>query len=385
MVSAIILCAGSSSRMGGVNKQLCEIDGAPVFVQSLLKFERCADIGEIILVVPSGSVERYREIAMRFGAAKLSAVVEGGTSRFLSVKNALGALSEKAEYIAIHDGARPLISAEDISNVVSAAREYGAAIAAAPFADTLKRDENGFVGGTIPRDNVYAAQTPQVFLKSRYLECVERLGAQAEQLTDDCQLFERCGYPVRITEISRANLKITRPDDLAAARAMFSAGKKAPLPIRVGHGYDVHRLCEGRRLVLCGVEIPSELGLLGHSDADVAVHALMDAILGALALGDIGKLFPDNDPAYAGADSVKLLEQVIERMERAGYCLGNLDITIIAEKPKLARYIAQMRERLAEIFGCDVGCVSVKATTEEGLGLGGAGIGAHANVLLTVK
>ena len=152
--------------------------------------------------------------------------------------------------------------------------------------------------------------------------------------------------------------------------------------IRVGNGYDVHRLVPDRRLVLCGTEIPSQLGLLGHSDADVAVHALMDAILGALAMGDIGKLFPDSDPAYKGADSMMLLMEVISRMTEKGYALGNLDITIVAERPKLASYIPEMRGNLAAVFNCNVDKISVKATTEEGLGLAGEGIGAYASVLL---
>ena len=152
--------------------------------------------------------------------------------------------------------------------------------------------------------------------------------------------------------------------------------------MRIGSGYDVHMLVEGRRLVLCGVEIPCEVGLLGHSDADVAVHALMDAVLGALALGDIGHLFPDSDSRYKGADSMRLLGEVIRLMRQRGYRLGNLDITIIAERPKLAPYIIGMRENLANAFGCDLDLVSVKATTEEGLGLAGAGIGANAVVLL---
>lgn len=152
--------------------------------------------------------------------------------------------------------------------------------------------------------------------------------------------------------------------------------------IRIGTGYDVHRLVPERRLVLCGVEIPCEYGLLGHSDADAAVHALMDAILGAMAYGDIGKLFPDNDPQYKGADSMELLSHVINLMNEAGYTLGNLDITIIAERPKLAAFIPAMRERLAEAFGCDISQISVKATTEEGLGLAGNGIAAQAAVLL---
>lgn len=152
--------------------------------------------------------------------------------------------------------------------------------------------------------------------------------------------------------------------------------------MKIGFGYDVHRLIEGRRLVLCGADIPCEMGLLGHSDADVAVHALMDAILGALALGDIGKLFPDSDPQYKDADSMKLLMRVIELMKENGFALGNLDITIVAEKPKLAPYIMQMRKNLADAFGCDISKISVKATTEEGLGLAGKGIGAYAVALL---
>lgn len=154
------------------------------------------------------------------------------------------------------------------------------------------------------------------------------------------------------------------------------------MTFRIGHGYDVHRLCEGRRLVLCGTEIPFEMGLLGHSDADAAVHALMDAILGALAMGDIGKLFPDSDPQYKDCDSMKLLDRVIELMREHGFSLGNLDITIVAERPKLSPYIGQMRENLTAAFGCGITVVSVKATTEEGLGLAGKGIAAHASVIL---
>ena len=154
------------------------------------------------------------------------------------------------------------------------------------------------------------------------------------------------------------------------------------MTFRIGHGYDVHRLCEGRRLILCGVGIPFDMGLLGHSDADAAVHALMDAVLGALAMGDIGKLFPDSDPQYKDCDSMKLLDKVMELMRKRGFSLGNLDITIVAERPRLSPYIGQMRENLAGAFGCDISRISVKATTEEGLGLAGKGIAAHASVII---
>ena len=154
------------------------------------------------------------------------------------------------------------------------------------------------------------------------------------------------------------------------------------MTFRIGHGYDVHRLCEGRRLILCGVGIPFDMGLLGHSDADAAVHALMDAVLGALAMRDIGKLYPDSDPQYKDCGSMKLLDKVIELMRKRGFSLGNLDITIVAERPRLSPYIGQMRENLAGAFGCDISRISVKATTEEGLGLAGKGIAAHASVII---
>ena len=185
--------------------------------------------------------------------------------------------------------------------------------------------------------------------------------------------------------MERSSGNITRLACVDEADRSVSSWLYNEVFMRIGFGYDVHRLVEDRRLVLCGVDVPCELGLLGHSDADVAVHALMDAVLGALAFGDIGHLFPDSDPKYKGADSMELLRAVIGKMNECGYVLGNLDITIIAERPKLAPYIAEMRGNLAAAFGCGISCVSVKATTEEGLGLAGNGIGANAVVLLEEK
>ncbi|MGN1421793.1 MAG: 2-C-methyl-D-erythritol 4-phosphate cytidylyltransferase [Oscillospiraceae bacterium] len=226
MVSVIILAAGASLRMDGVNKQLEKIGDTPVFVMSALKFERCEKVGEIIIAAPQNDTARYEKLARNFGVTKLAAVTEGGATRFLSVRNALERVSPKADFIAIHDGARPLILTEDIERVLLDAEKYNAAIAAVPAADTVKLvGTNGFIESTPPRSKVYYAQTPQVFRKKLYLDCVEKLGNSAENVTDDSSILELCGEYVRVTEVSGCNMKITRPDDLAAAKAVHSGRK----------------------------------------------------------------------------------------------------------------------------------------------------------------
>ena len=222
MVSVIIVAAGASTRMEGINKQLEKLGDTPVFVMSALKYERSERVGEIIIAVPEGEESHYETLARSFGVTKLAAVTAGGETRFKSVKNALARVSENAEYIAIHDGARPLIETEEIERVIADAEKYNAAIAAAPVTDTIKKIvENGFVGETVPREKLYAAQTPQVFKKELYLSCIEKLGKSAESVTDDSSILELCGERVKITEIKCANPKITRPDDLVAASAIY--------------------------------------------------------------------------------------------------------------------------------------------------------------------
>ncbi|MCH5206432.1 MAG: 2-C-methyl-D-erythritol 4-phosphate cytidylyltransferase [Oscillospiraceae bacterium] len=222
MVSVIIVAAGASTRMEGINKQLEKLRDTPVFVMSALKYERSERVGEIIIAAPEGEESHYETLARSFGVTKLAAVTAGGETRFKSVKNALARVSENAEYIAIHDGARPLIETEDIERVIADAEKYNAAIAAAPVTDTIKKiAENGFVGETVPRAKLYAAQTPQVFKKELYISCIEKLGKSAESVTDDSSILELCGERVKITEIKCANPKITRPDDLVAASAIY--------------------------------------------------------------------------------------------------------------------------------------------------------------------
>lgn len=233
MFSVIILAAGSSARMNGLNKQLAEIDGIPVFVISSLLFEKCDKVGEIIIAAPSGECERFEKLARRNGVSKLSCVVEGGSSRFESMKNALARTDPNAKLIAFHDGARPLILPEEIERVFEDAEEYGAAIAAVKAVDTVKRvSADGFINETPDRSRLYYAQTPQVFRKELFLSCLERLEGlenSAENVTDDSQILELFGERVKITELSGCNMKITRPEDLISARAIFNSRKTSSL------------------------------------------------------------------------------------------------------------------------------------------------------------
>ena len=263
----------------------------------------------------------------------------------------------------------------------------GAAAPAVPVKDTIKQAKGGS-GKTVPagcmvedtpdRSTLYAVQTPQCFDRAAYLAALDELDeASARLVTDDCSLFELTGRPVELVQGDYANIKITTREDLPRTE---NGGKK----MRIGHGYDVHRLVEGRKLILGGVEVPYEKGLLGHSDADVLAHAVMDAVLGAAALGDIGQHFPDTAEEYAGADSLMLARRVAEIMTEHGWRIENIDATILCQRPKLAPHIPAMRAKLAEAFGMPVDAVSVKATTEEHLGFTGEGLGiaAHAVALI---
>lgn len=359
--------------MNGINKQFALIGGVPVIIKSALAFEQCAEISDIVIAARECDIERIRGLCRSHRLTKPKAFVAGGASRAESARRAFAA-ANGADIVMVHDGARPYVTAELIKSVAAAAAEHGASVPAIPVKDTIKQiDSSGFSAGTPDRSTLRAVQTPQAFRADIY----ERMMRSGKDATDDAGIAEMLGIPVKLVDGDPANIKITTPDDLP---------KEGAGMLRIGHGYDVHLLAENRKLIIGGTEIPYELGLLGHSDADVLVHAVMDAMLGALALGDIGKHFPDSDPKYKGADSIGLLKQVTALIDREGYAVSNLDCTINAEKPKLSPYIAQMRENIAAACGCDVSCISVKATTEEGLGLAGKGIGATCVCLLaTVK
>ena len=380
---AVLLAAGNSTRMGGSrSKVLEELGGRPALCRSLEVLDRCPLIGEICLVCREQ--DRADMLPLTSGLATPVRVVPGGAQRQDSVEQGVEALTGPWEYVAIHDGARPLVTDEVLAAVCRDAMAHGAATAAVPSKDTCKlADEAGFVAATPARDRLWAVQTPQAFSLALYREALGKARAAGQSYTDDCQLIEAAGGSVKLTMGDYRNIKLTTPEDLLAARA-YLGGEGGKKTVRIGYGYDVHRLVEGRKLILAGVDVPFEKGLLGHSDADVIAHAVADALLGAAALGDIGHLFPDTDPHYAGADSLKLLAEVCRLLREKGFSIGNIDATLLAQRPKIAPHISRMRENLAEACGVAVGQVSVKATTEERLGFTGReeGMAASAVCLL---
>lgn len=381
-VSAVLVAAGSSTRMG-FDKLCADLGGETVLRRSIRAFDSCPLVSELILVAGQNRPQLEQEARL---CRKPVQVVDGGATRAESAKN--GVLAARGELVAIHDAARPFVSQAVIAAAVQAAAKGGVAAPAVPVKDTVKQAAAGD-GRTVPsecmveatpeRSTLYAVQTPQCFDRGAYLAALEALDpAKARLVTDDCSLFELTGRPVQLTQGDYANIKITTREDLPRPAA------KGGCRMRIGHGYDVHRLVEGRKLILGGVEVPFEKGLDGHSDADVLAHAVMDAALGAAALGDIGQLFPDTDPAYAGADSLELARHVARILAEAGWRVVDLDATLLCQRPKLAPHIPAMRENLARAFGLETGAVSVKATTEEHLGFTGQGLGiaAHAVALL---
>lgn len=380
---AVLLAAGRSTRMGGSrSKVLEELGGRPALCRSLEVLDRCPLIGEICLVCREQ--DRADMLPLTSGLNTPVRVVPGGAQRQDSVEQGVEALTGPWEYVAIHDGARPLVTDEVLAAVCRDAMAHGAATAAVPSKDTCKlADEAGFVAATPARDRLWAVQTPQAFSLALYREALEKARAAGQNYTDDCQLIEAAGGSVKLTMGDYRNIKLTTPEDLLAARA-YLGGEGGKKTVRIGYGYDVHRLVEGRKLILAGVEVPFEKGLLGHSDADVIAHAVADALLGAAALGDIGHLFPDTDPRYDGADSLKLLGEVCRLLREKGFSIGNIDATLLAQRPKIAPHIVQMRENLAAACGIAVDQVSVKATTEERLGFTGReeGMAASAVCLL---
>jgi 2-C-methyl-D-erythritol 4-phosphate cytidylyltransferase/2-C-methyl-D-erythritol 2,4-cyclodiphosphate synthase len=316
---------------------------------------------------------------------KPTTIVAGGADRSASVANAFAKIPESTDVVVIHDAARPFVTDDLINRTLDAAEAHGAAIAAIAARDTVKqvdRREPMTIAATLPRETIYLAQTPQAFRRD-VLATALSLG-DINSATDEAMLAERAGFRVHIVEGDPANIKVTTPEDLAAGGRGLGGGGRTSV-MRIGTGYDLHRLVEGRPLILAGVRIPFERGLEGHSDADIVCHAVTDAILGATALGDIGRLFPDTDPQWKNADSIKLLRGAIDRVRGAGYAVNNVDVTIIAQRPKLLPYLDAMRANLATALAVDVSAVSIKGKTNEhvdAIGQGNA-MACHAVALLT--
>ncbi len=371
-ISAIIVAAGKSTRMGQ-NKILMKIMGKSVLVHTVGAIEKADICDETIVVASEENIPAFREELKEF---ENITIVAGGKTRGESVYN--GIMEAKGDFVLIHDGARPLVSQEIIKNTVETALKTGAAAAGVAPKDTIKVvSKEKVIESTVDRKCAILIQTPQVFGREMIKDAYEKFGFDE---TDDCALVEKAGGKISVTEGSYENIKITTPEDIFTATRILGGGNA----MRIGTGFDTHKLVQGRDLIIGGVKIPHDKGLLGHSDADVLCHAIIDALFGAAALGDIGRHFPDTDEKYKGADSIALLSEAARLIREKGYEIGNIDSTIIVQKPKMAPHIEKMRENLALAMGVEIEKVSVKAKTNEQMGFTGReeGIEARAVALL---
>jgi 2-C-methyl-D-erythritol 4-phosphate cytidylyltransferase / 2-C-methyl-D-erythritol 2,4-cyclodiphosphate synthase len=384
-VAAVVVAAGRGERLGAPDKVVLPLAGRPMLVWSLRALEQAETVGPVVVVAGSHTLEAVGWIVRNEGFTKVQAIVAGGERRQDSVRAGLAALPEGTEIVLIHDGARPLAEPALFDRCAAAAAESGAAIAAAPVSDTLKRVTEGIISGTVDRTGLWAAQTPQAF-RLESLRWAMNVGS-GESVTDEARLCEAAGLAVTVVPSSLANLKVTHSEDIAVADALLRARhgpQSSAGPVRTGIGYDAHRFASGRRLILGGVEIAHHQGLDGHSDADVLLHAIADAVLGAAALGDIGQHFPPSDERFHDADSQVLLCEAVRLAREAGWAPGNLDATVLAEAPRLAPHVSLMRERIAACLGLSQDAVSVKATTNEGMGSIGRGEGIAALATATL-
>jgi 2-C-methyl-D-erythritol 4-phosphate cytidylyltransferase/2-C-methyl-D-erythritol 2,4-cyclodiphosphate synthase len=394
-VSAIVAAGGQGARLGGGElKQLRLVGGRAILERSVSAFVAHPAITEVIVALPQYLVDDPPPyLRGQADAAKPVRLVAGGERRQDSVANAFRAAAPASELIVIHDAARPFVSADVITRTIEAAVESGAAVAALQARDTVKHADGPAEAGrpvrvvkeTIARETIFLAQTPQAFRRDVLAAAFDYATLTHAEGTDEAALAERAGHTVRLVDGDASNIKITTPEDLVLAEAI--AGRAPARTGRAGTGYDLHRLAAGRPLVIGGVTIPSDRGAVGHSDADVACHAITDAILGAAGRGDIGRLFPDTDPRWQGASSLDLLARAVTVVREGGYEIGNVDVTIILETPKIRDYVSAMREAIAGAIGVDADRVSVKGKTNEGVDAVGRGeaIAAHAIALIRAK
>ncbi|MEZ5753005.1 MAG: bifunctional 2-C-methyl-D-erythritol 4-phosphate cytidylyltransferase/2-C-methyl-D-erythritol 2,4-cyclodiphosphate synthase [Paracoccaceae bacterium] len=375
--AVVIVAAGRGTRMGGgLPKQWRPLAGQPVVAHTIAAF-RAAGLTRILVVHHPDDAARAKALGVQ--------TVAGGASRTQSVRAALEALdADPPRHVLIHDGARPLVD-DTVINAVRGSLETAAGAAPAlPVTDALWRGHNGEVVGTQDRDGLFRAQTPQGF---RFAEILAAHRAYPGDAADDVEIARAAGLVVRITPGHDDNIKLTYPADFERAETVLAqrqANKGQTMDIRLGNGFDVHAFCEGDHVWLCGVKVPHGRGLLGHSDADVGMHALTDAIYGALVEGDIGRHFPPSDPQWKGAASHIFLRHAAELVRERGFRLTHCDVTLICERPKIGPHAAAMQNALAEILGIEPMRVSVKATTSERLGFTGReeGIAALATATL---
>lgn len=362
-VAVIIAAAGQGKRLGApVPKQYLKIGGEYVIAKTIRAFEDIDEVDYIFVVTNHEYRKMCADIVEERGFRKVEGIVSGGSRRQDSVFNALQEINARkpgVSMVLIHDGARPFIGKDVILNVLEETERNGAAVACVAMKNSVRRMAQGSSSSvSVDRADYYSVQTPQGFRKSMLIEAYDKAFDEGFSGTDDASIVEWAGNEISIVDGDYGNIKITTREDL-------------PMEHRVGTGFDVHRFAEGRKLILGGVDIPWDRGLLGHSDADVLVHAVMDALLGAAALGDIGKHFPDSDKTYKDADSMELLAKVKKMLEENFYNIGNIDVTLVAQKPKISPYIDEMRDNISGVLDIDRSRVNIKGTTTEQLGFTG--------------
>jgi 2-C-methyl-D-erythritol 4-phosphate cytidylyltransferase/2-C-methyl-D-erythritol 2,4-cyclodiphosphate synthase len=381
--AALIVAAGRGTRAGeGLPKQYRRVGGRSILARTLARFDTTPCIDRIAVCIHPDDHALLQASIAEASLSRPVFVVEGGAERAETVRRGLEALAEDPpQKVLIHDAARPFVSPAVIAAVAAALDENPGACASIPIVDALRREDGGACGVLIPREGVWRAQTPQGF---RFADILAAHRANRDpKAPDDAEIARAAGLRVAIVESEADNFKITRPGDFARAERLLAA-EAAHMETRMGTGFDVHRFGPGDHVMLCGVPVPHDRGFIAHSDGDVALHALTDAILGAVALGDIGRWFPPSDPQWKGASSDRFLAHAVAQAAALGFRPVNLDVTILCERPKIGPHAEAMRARIASICGIDPARVSVKATTTEGLGFTGRaeGIAAQAAAVL---
>ena len=381
MVSAIILAAGQGRRMrSDVNKVYLKIAKKSVLARTLETFQKCGQIDEIIIVCRANENEWAKNEAK--GLLIPFKIVDGGEVRQQSVKNGLSVVSKDADIICVHDAARCFVREGVIKRCIKEAKRTGSGVAGVMAKDTLKKVEDGVIIDTVDRSSIAFVQTPQVFKREILFKAHEKALKDGYVGTDESVLVERNGQNVTLVKSDYDNIKVTTREDLAFLEFLLSEEK---MDTKIGHGYDAHAFKVGRLLVLGGVTIENDKGLDGHSDADVVVHAIMDALLGAAGLSDIGSFFPPNDDRFKDASSIKLLEKTAGIIKEAGFTVVNVDATIVMQHPKIQEYILKIRRNISSALSINEDQVNVKATTTEHMGFTGREEGAAAHAVCLIK
>jgi len=387
--AVVIVAAGRGTRAAGgdIPKQYRPLAGTPVLTRAIDAFAASLDDSSIVTVIHPDDCDRYAAAVATY-TGKLREPVMGGATRQHSVHAGLESLVDVSpRHVLIHDAARPFADADLIKRVIAGLADYDGVVHALAVTDTLKRASDGVIEGTVERTNLWGVQTPQGFDFNKLLDA-HRAAAKdaATEFTDDSSVAEWHGLRVGLVEGSPMNIKLTTNADFDVAEDRLRASGKSDAPaFRIGQGFDVHAFCEGDHVILCGVKIPYEKALAGHSDADVGLHALTDALLGAIGDGDIGAHFPPSDPKWRGVSSDQFLLDAASRVSARNGRIVNVDVTLICETPKVGPHRQSMRECIADILQIDVACVSVKATTTEGLGFTGRGEGIAAQATALVQ